>query len=96
MPPTKKRPSAVVKSPSAKKTALGATAAETEIEDDSDDHSDPEDDNSDSFDTGHNTKDLTSFFSALVDHASYSRMLMASKLNVTRLSTMLRVCPSPA
>jgi hypothetical protein len=53
-------------------------------------------DEPDSFDTDHNTTDLTSFFSALVDHANYSRMSMASKLNVTRLSTMLRVCPSPA
>jgi hypothetical protein len=57
-------------------------------------------DSSGSFDTyhntDHNTKDLTSFFSALVDHANYSRMSMASKFNVARLSTMLRVCPSPA
>ena len=44
MPPKQKRPPAVVKSPSAKKPVLGATAAVTEIEEDSDDYSDPEDD----------------------------------------------------
>ena len=44
MPPKQKRPPAAVKSPSAKKPVLGATAAVTEIEEDSDDYSDPEDD----------------------------------------------------
>ena len=44
MPPKQKRPPAAVKSPSAKKPVLGAIAAVTEIEEDSDDYSDPEDD----------------------------------------------------
>ena len=42
-------------------------------------------DESGSFDTDRNTTHLTSFCSALVDYANYSRMSMASKLNVTRL-----------